>query len=151
MELNEEYYKKIALSSNETPIPLFMFAEGKGVPKTVYFKWIAKGERDIKKGVDSIYAKFFKTIKNKELGWILKLVESVIDSDKSAQWLLERIWPDVFYDTKSHVAQYAHYINLIESSICKTMLPDDTALTNAEKNVDKFDIANNKGTNYEET
>lgn len=151
MELTEEHYKKIALSSNETPIPFFMLAEGKGVPKVIYFKWMDKGEGDIKKGIESIYSRFFKQIKNKELGWALKLVESVMDSEKSAQWLLERIWPDVFWDAKCIMQEYMLQRNLLETKMSQKMLPDDTALANAEMNINKFDVNQNKGTNYEET
>lgn len=147
MELNEELYKKIALTSIETPIPLFKLAEGKGVPKAIYFRWLNKGEKDIIHGVDSLHAKFFKSIKAKELSWILNLVECVrSEHDKSAQWILERICPDVFSDTRGLVEQYAKYVDMIETSAATKMLPEDTALANAHRNVDKF-----KGTTNETT
>lgn len=150
MELNEDYYKKIALTSIETPIPFTVLCESIGVPKTIFFKWIAKGEVDIKNNIKSIYSKFFKAIRYKEFQWISTLTEKfIVDNDKPSQWLLERLWPDIYYDIKNVVSQYAKRVDDIELSLSKVMLPSETALAKSEENANKFDVTQNKGTNYD--
>lgn len=151
MELTKKIINSVFILAGETPIPFFFLAEAVGVPRTIWFRWMANGSSELINNKESLHTDLFKRVRAKEYEWVRSLSEKVYAGDKGDfKWLLERMWPDVFFDTKNMVAQFAAINDRIESRLATTSLPAETALANCNDNAAKFDYKINKGTNCEE-
>lgn len=98
------------------------------ITEPTFYDYMNKGENDVKQGIDSEYAHFFKSVKSAEKGYRLSHLNNIsaaaVSTWQASAWLLERRYPDEYGRNRLEITGKDGEPVQTESAV-KIYLPDN--------------------------
>lgn len=87
-------------------VPYKIASQANGVHDSTFYKWMDRGEADLKAGIDSNEARFFEAVKKTEQKKIIDHMEFINEAPERWQahaWILARRWHEHYSDNTAVV------------------------------------------------